>query len=187
MQFPKIFTDRLCLRELRVSDQADLFRVFSDPDVTRFYNIKAFRSLEDSLTLIERRMQRLHKGRGVHWAITFREDENRLIGCCGFNAWKPKQQMAEIGYELSRPYWNQGIMTEALQAILVYGFRYKKLDAVEAWVMPGNRASVRVLTKLGFRSKGVQEGKGYWNGHFHDLEQFILHTPGAKSMPKTNL
>ncbi len=183
MQFPKIFTDRLCLRELRVSDQADLFTVFADPDVTRFYNINAFRSLEDSLALIERRKQRLYKGRGVHWGITFREDENRLIGCCGFNALKPKQQMGEIGYELARPFWNQGIMTEALRAILVYGFRYRRLDAVEAWVMPENCASVRVLTKLGFRSKGVQEGKGYWNGRFHDLEQFMLHTPIVKSTP----
>ena len=169
-----------------MSDQTDLFRIFSDPGVTKFYNINAFRSLEDSLALLERRKQRLYKGHGVHWGITFREDENSLIGCCGFNAWKPKQQMGEIGYELERPYWNQGIMTEALQAILVYGFRYKKLGVVDAWVMPGNYPSVRVLTKLGFQSKGVQEGKGYWNGRFHDLEQFSLHAPIFNSTVKTN-
>ncbi|KAA3664477.1 MAG: N-acetyltransferase, partial [Chloroflexi bacterium] len=118
MQFPELLTDRLCLRELKVSDQSDLFRIFSDPDVTKFYNINAFRSLEDSLALLERRQQRFYKGQGIHWGITLREDGNRLIGCCGFNAWKPRQQIGEIGYELERPYWNQGIMTEALTALL---------------------------------------------------------------------
>lgn len=189
MQFPEILTDRLCLRELRESDQANLFYIFSDPDVTKFYNIKAFHSLEDSLALIERRRQRFYKGHGIHWGITLREDEERLIGCCGFNAWKPRQQTGEIGYELKRPFWNQGIMTEALQAMLVFGFRYKKLAAVEAWVMPENIASGRVLTKLGFISKGVQEGKGYWNGRFHDLEQFIRNAPinQAKNLKTTQI
>ena len=180
MRFPSILTDRLLLRELRLSDQEALFHIFSDPQVTEFYNLDAFHSLEDSLALLERRKGRFYNGRGIHWGITRREDEDTLIGCCGFNAWYLRRQAGEIGYELERPFWNQGIMTEALQAILIYGFKYKKLAVVEAWVMPGNHASMRVLTKLGFQTKGVQEGKGYWNGRFHDLELFLLNSPGKK-------
>ena len=183
MQFPRINTNRLCLRELELFDKEALFRIFSDPEVTRFYNVNAFHSIEDSLALIERRKNRFVKDRGIHWGITFREDEKTLIGCCGFNALNFLRCNGEIGYELERPFWNQGIMTEALQAVLSYGFDYKMLNSVEAWVMPGNHASARVLTKLGFETKGVQEGKGYWNGRFHDLEQFYLHASKKQRLP----
>ena len=174
-QFPQITTKRLVLRELRQTDHLALYRIFKDPDVTRFYNIQAFDSLEDSLALLERRMSRYRQGRGIHWAITLNGQEDVLIGCCGFNAWFPRRRMGEIGYELERPYWNQGIMTEALRQIVSYGFNIKRMNSIEAWVMPGNIASVRVLTKLDFQSKGIKENKGYWNGRFHDLEQFTYN------------
>lgn len=186
MQFPLLETDRLLLRELRLLDNDALFQIFNDPEVTRYYNVVPFGSKEDSLTLLERRMSRFVKGRGIHWGITLKEDVNWIIGCCGFNAWFPQRRLGEIGYELGQANWNQGYMTEALEAIIAYGFQDRRLHTIEAWVMPGNHASVRVLRKLNFQSKGVKEGKGYWNGRFHDLEHFVRSHSDLKGRTWSN-
>jgi ribosomal-protein-alanine N-acetyltransferase len=79
-----------------------------------------------------------------------------------------------LGYELARPFWQQGIMTEAVTAAIDYGLTNLALRCIEAWVMPANRASANLLMKVGFQSEGVLKGKGYWDGRFHDLELFSL-------------
>lgn len=179
MAFPTLQTNRLLLRELHMGDHVSLFHIFADAEVTRFYNLQRFKTMEDSLALLEKRRGRFWRGKGINWAITL-PPSNTLIGCCGFNAWRQGGVVGEIGYELARPFWNQGIMTEALHAILHYGFKTVNLQKIEAWVLPENGASARVLAKLGFKSLGVREGKGYWGGRFHDLEHFLL-----ESLPAT--
>jgi ribosomal-protein-alanine N-acetyltransferase len=65
-------------------------------------------------------------------------------------------------------------MTEALHSVIAYGFDHLRLNRIEAWVMPENRASSRVLEKLGFSSEGVLRERGFWKGTYHDLEMFSL-------------
>ncbi len=173
MEFPILSTKRLNLREFRLSDKDALFRIFEDEEVTRYYNISAFQSMEDCLALLERRRVRFYKGRGISWAITMKDNDS-LIGNCSFNAFLKQRTVGEIGYELKRPFWNQGIMTEALTAIIQYGFEIIGLRQIEAWVIPGNIGSMRVLTKLNFQWLGLQKNKGYWDGKHHDLEQWTV-------------
>lgn len=173
--FPKLQTERLILREFRLdeADQMALYRIFADGRVTRFYNVKTFTKPEQAWNMLRRRRDRFWHGRGVRWAITLKGNDE-LIGSCGFNAVNKKKGVGELGYELARPYWNQGIMTEAVRAAVEYGFDQLGLGRIEAWVVPENRASANLLMKLGFQSEGVQSGKGYWNGRFHDLELFSM-------------
>ncbi len=173
MEFPNLSTKRLTLREFHVSDKDVLFDIFEDEEVTRYYNINSFQSMEDCLALLERRRSRFYKGRGISWAITLKDSES-LIGNCSFNAFFKQRTVGEIGYELKRPFWNQGIMTEALEAIIQFGFETIGLQQVEAWVIPGNVGSTRVLTKLNFQFLGLQKNKGYWDGKHHDLERFVF-------------
>lgn len=175
LTFPKLETDRLILREFQL-DEADrkaLFRIFSDSRVTRYYNLNTFKEPEEAWRLLQRRHGRFWQNRGVRWAITLKESDE-LIGSCGFNTVNPKLRVAELGYELARPYWQKGIMTEAVRAALTYGLADLGLKRIEAWIMPPNRASANLLLKVGFQSEGVVENKGYWNGRFHDLELFSL-------------
>jgi ribosomal-protein-alanine N-acetyltransferase len=96
-----------------------------------------------------------------------------LIGSCGFT-WNKEANAAEIGYELASQFWRQGIMSEALRAILQYGFGNKEVQFVIAQIMLENIASRRLLKKLGFQSQGVLTRHGFWKGKHHDLEQFTL-------------
>jgi ribosomal-protein-alanine N-acetyltransferase len=74
---------------------------------------------------------------------------NYLIGSCGFS-WDREANAAEIGYELASQFWRQGIMSEALRAVLRYGFEIKELQFFIAEIMLENLASRRLLEKLGF-------------------------------------
>lgn len=169
--FPTLRTQRLLLRQETLLDAGAVLAVFSSPKVTQFHDLDTFSSIDEAIGLIERRIKRFETGQGIRWGIA-RQLDNFIIGSCGFT-WDKQAQSAEIGYELNRVYWQQGIMTEALQAILQFGFLKCSLQFVTAEVMVNNTASKRLLCKLGFQSQGVFEQRGFWKGQHHDLEQFI--------------
>lgn len=173
--FPQLETERLVLRQLRLddADQMALFRLFSDSRVTRYYNVTTFTEPEQAWRMLQRRYDRFWQKRGIRWAITLKGSDE-LIGSCGFNSLNQKQQTGELGYELARPFWNKGIMTEAVTAATAFGFSHVGLSRLEAWIVPQNRASANLLLKVGFQSEGIIVEKGYWNGRFHDLELFSL-------------
>ncbi|MBD2104332.1 GNAT family N-acetyltransferase [Leptolyngbya sp. FACHB-261] len=170
--FPKLETERLLLRQETPEDAEAVLAVFTDPTVTRFHDLDTFTAIEEAFGVIERRTQRFKTGRGVRWGIA-RKQDNIVIGSCGFN-WNKQAQSAEVGYELASAFWRQGIMTEALDAILQFGFTEIGLQFVLAEVIPGNIASKTLLEKLGFQSQGILRQHGFWKGQYHDLEQFVL-------------
>ena len=79
-----------------------------------------------------------------------------------------------LGYHLDVDYWNKGIMTEVLGAVV--RFLYERTDAhrLQATVHAEHRASIRVLEKVGFRREGVLRGRAYWHGRFCDLYMYAL-------------
>ncbi len=90
----------------------------------------------------------------IRWGIT-RKSEPSLIGSCGYYGFHTWHLRAGIGYELAQPFWRQGIMAEALRAILELGFGGIGLNRIEAVVMPENEASIKLLEKLGFHNEGI--------------------------------
>lgn len=172
-EFPVLHTKRLALRQVRPSDAPALFAIFSNPAVTRYYDQPTFTELAQAEALAARMQQRFAEKRTIRWAIT-RADDDRLIGTCGFAEWKRHFHCAAIGYELAQGEWGQGIMTEVLTAVLTYGFTQMQLNRIEAYVMTGNTASMRLLQKLGFQEEGLLRQYGYWQNAYHDLHLFAL-------------
>ncbi|MEL7241931.1 MAG: GNAT family N-acetyltransferase [Cyanobacteria bacterium J06573_2] len=170
--FPYLETKRLLLRDTTIKDAEAVFTVFSDSKVTQFHDIDTLTRIDDAITIIKRRKQGFESGRGIRWGIALKED-NYLIGSCGFT-WIQELNAAEVGYELASQFWQQGIMSEALNAILKYGFESKGLEFIIAEIMLNNLASRKLLQKLGFQSQKVLEKHGFWKGEYHDLERFIL-------------
>ena len=172
--FPSLVTERLWLRQTTLADGQDIFAVFADPQVTEFHNLETFQVLDEALRVVERRAEIFRDGHGVRWGIELKATQH-IVGSCGFS-WHPDPAVkgAEMGYELASGLWQQGIMSEALSAILRYGFETKGLSFVIAQVMLDNVASRRLLQKLGFKSQTIIEQGGFWKGQHHDLEQFAL-------------
>jgi [ribosomal protein S5]-alanine N-acetyltransferase len=170
-KFPYLETDRLILREIQLTDAEAIFRILADPDVTKYQDIATATSIEQAKRLIALRAERLRADQGIRWAIATKI-ANRLIGSCGFSYKTPFQ--AEIGYELAKANWGRGLMTEALSAMIDFGFQQAELNRLEAMVMLENKASMRVLEKLGFIEEGILRQYGFWQGQFHDLKLFSL-------------
>jgi [ribosomal protein S5]-alanine N-acetyltransferase len=174
--FPTLETERLLLRQTTSEDVIAVFAIFADPNVTQFHNLDTFTHVEQAIAVIERRSQGFELGQGIRWGIALKSTQ-QLIGSCGFT-WHPSEAGAEIGYELSSQFWSQGIMSEALSAILQYGFEVRHLEFVMAEVMLDNVASQKLLMKLGFQRQGILKQQGYWKGEYHDLEQYRLTKVG---------
>jgi ribosomal-protein-alanine N-acetyltransferase len=172
--FPILETPRLLLRELLLSDAQAVFRIRGDQQVTQYNTGKAYDSVEQASDLISAITVAYDDKAEVRWGITLKQGDGQVIGMCGYNYWHRVDQRASVGYDLARAAWGQGIMTEALRAVVAFGFAQMKLHRVEADAEARNRASLRVLEKVGFQREGVQRDYFYADGAFHDLILFGL-------------
>ncbi|ADU51838.1 GCN5-related N-acetyltransferase [Thermaerobacter marianensis DSM 12885] len=165
---PVLETARLVLRPLTLDDVDDVYRYASDPEVARYTTWEAHRSLEDSRAFVEAQVQAYEEDQIAPWAMVLRE-AGRVIGTTGFVAWAPRHARAELGYAMGRSYWGRGLMTEAVRAVVAYGFTRMGLNRIEARCIPENRASARVMEKAGMRYEGLLREVMYSKGRFVDL------------------
>jgi len=160
------------LRKIVPSDAAALYAIFSNDEVTRYYDLGTMTDPADAETMVRRLAARTKHGQAMRWGIV-RKQDRAFVGTCGFH-FQAAGFKAEIGYDLGREYWHQGYMSEALRAMLAYGFETLQLNRIEALVMPENEASAILLRKLGFFEEGVLREYAYFKGEYHDLRFFSL-------------
>ena len=172
--FPLLQTDRLVLRNLRPQDAPAILRIFGDPEVTRYYDLDTFADLTQVADLIERFKQRYLNQIGIRWGIARKDAEADLIGTCGYNIWIQDHARGVIGYDLARDMWRQGIMSEALDAVVRFGFVEMGINRIETPVFAENAASRRLLEKLNFKSEGTLREYEFLKGRFVDLEMYAL-------------
>lgn len=86
---------------------------------------------------------------------------DRVIGTCTLFHLDRDNRRAEVGFALGRPWWGQGLMAEGLTTLLDFCFEGLELRRLEADVDPHNRASIRLLERLGFRCEGLLRER--WN------------------------
>jgi len=107
-------------------------------------------------------------GEGIVWAVVLISVDT-VIGLVGFHGWDRYHRRAEAGYGIARDYWGQGIASEALRAILRFGFEDMNLNRVFARTIADNLESVRLLERLGFQREGTQRAHSWEDdGTFHD-------------------
>jgi ribosomal-protein-alanine N-acetyltransferase len=170
-KFPSLSTERLTLRAPTLADAAAFRAVLSVPDVTRFSNWPdAPTKAQGERSL--RWMSKLHaSGKGCAWIIEHR-DSRTVVGAIRFNRFEKKWKSGEIGYELHPDFWGKGLMTEAVHVAVRCGHQTFGLNRIEAWTLPGNPASDRVLEKSGFRYEGTLRQKAWFKGAYHDFRMF---------------
>lgn len=170
--FPILETVNLRLRELVPSDADNVLRIFADDEVTRFYDFDTFTSLGQAADLIVRQATRYEKGEAIRWGITQRANDV-VIGTVGLVISR-SSAIGGLGYDLARPYWRRGIMTEALRIVIGYSFLSVNLNRLQALVMPGNVASINLLEKLGFVEEGILREYAFFKGRYQNLHCFSL-------------
>ena len=171
--FPSLNTDRLHLRQIQPGDAEALFAILSDEEAMQFYGHEPHRSLDDSHELIRQIQANYANLVAFRWGITL-HGEDRLIGSCSFHQFDAGFLRAAAGYELNRTYWGKGIMTEAMSAILNYGFTELRLHRIEAIIDIANERSKSLLLKLGFMYEGNLRQRYPFRDRFEDEHYFGL-------------
>uniref|UniRef100_UPI003F683FFE GNAT family N-acetyltransferase n=1 Tax=Streptomyces polyasparticus TaxID=2767826 RepID=UPI003F683FFE len=146
-------TERLVLRRWRAEDVAAMAVVNADPEVMRWIGDGSVRDEERTRAGIEAwEREWEHEGFGL-FAVEVRAT-GRVAGFTGLSVphFLPEVLPAvEIGWRLGREYWGKGYATEAARAALRFGFRDRGLNQILSIAQPENKASQRVMSKLGMR------------------------------------
>ncbi|MDD9974338.1 MAG: GNAT family N-acetyltransferase [Candidatus Poribacteria bacterium] len=150
---PPLLTERLLLRSLTLEDAADVQRLAGDRDVAATLSNMPH-PYEDGMAEEWMRAcsDKFEKDEALNFAITLKIDKN-LIGGMELRL-DQKNENAELGYWIGKPYWNCGYATEAAGAVVAYGFEVLKLNRIHAKHFKRNPASGRVLEKIGMRYEG---------------------------------
>ena len=166
---PRLETERLILRPLKMRDAKDLFDYARDEEVSRHVLWDAHRSVWDSRRFLRSAIRQYRNGLPGSFAVTLKES-GRMIGTVGFMWVNADYRSAEVGYSLGRAYWNQGIMTEALRAVIAFGFDTLNLNRIEAQYETDNPASGRVMAHVGMQPEGVLRQRIRNKGRYADVQ-----------------
>lgn len=172
-KFPELTTERLLLRRTLMTDASDVLIFRSDPYVQRF-NGPVFQDVAEAEALIHELDREYFDEAGISWSVTL-QNEGKVIGLFGIHHWNKYHRRAEVGYDLNRSYWGQGIASEALRAIIQFGFEQMNLNRIYAGTIADNHESVRLLEAIGFEREGTRRSFSWEDdGTFHDSAMYGL-------------
>jgi RimJ/RimL family protein N-acetyltransferase len=166
-------TERLRLRWMDERDVVAHFAVFSDPEVTRYWSGAPWTDIAQSAEAIAATMAAYADGSGLRFGVELLES-GELIGNVSLHHFVEQNRRCDIGYALASLHWGKGYVTEALEALIRYGFEVLDLNRIEADIDPLNAASARVLEKLGFRKEGYMPERWIVNGETADTAFYGL-------------
>ena len=153
---PRLETERLILRQIKVGDTNDVFEYSSDPEVTKYLTWEPHPTKYYTKKYLHGVKNAYKEGRFFDWAIVLKAT-GKMIGTCGFTSFNYTENICEIGYVLNPRYRGYSLMPEA--AWRVIGFAFEELSArrVEARFMEENSASLRVMEKCGMQLETVHK------------------------------
>lgn len=171
--FPTLQTARLLLDQPKATDIPNLVLHAGNAKIAnQTLNIPHPYREEDGLAWIRHLEQEFAEAVQVSFAIRQLGDEG-LLGAVGLKI-TPNHFRAELGYWLAEPYWGKGLVSEAVAAMLHYGFHNLGLHKIIATHLPENPASGRVMQKNGMKQEGILKDHVCKNGQFHTLIQYRI-------------
>lgn len=165
---PKIETERLILRHMKVSDARDMYDYARRPQVTRYLLWAPHDSLDYTRSYLKQ-VERCYRQGTFHDFGVILKENNRLIGTCGFARIDEANSTAEAGYVLNPDYWGKGIATEALSAVIALGFEKRGFNRIESRYMVDNQASRRVMEKSGMSFEGIHRQMIFVRDGYEDI------------------
>jgi len=171
--FPNLETKRLNLRRLTFTDVSEILALRSNSEIMKFIPRPLITTQEEAIEFITKMDTTIDANTVINWAITTKEDD-KVIGMIGYYRMKPENYRAEVGYILSADFHGQGIITEALERVIQFGFEEMKLNSIEAVIDPENIASEKVLLKTNFIKEGFFKEHQFFEGKFFDSVFYSL-------------
>ena len=169
-----IETDRLLLRKLSVNDAEAMFRNWaSDPEVTKFLTWPPHKSAEVTKSLLEDWLKEYEKDNYYQWGIELKAI-GEVIGTISVVGLKEEIDMVHIGYCIGQAWWHQGIMTEALSAIIDFFFKEVGCNIIESRHDVNNPHSGEVMKKCGMKLEGMKRSADINNQGICDVVEYAI-------------
>lgn len=162
------------LRELRATDASAVAAGAGDRRVAQhLIQVPSPYPIALARRWVRHRIEWWELGRGVTFAVALTGEPDALLGTISLRRYI-RDRRAELGYWLAAPAWGHGFATEAARAAVDFGFRDLGLARVYAQVLAGNRASLRVLDKLGMVNEGIKRQHVNKGRRLHDVVLYGL-------------
>ena len=171
--FPVLETKNLILRQISPKDDHEVFALRSNPETMKFIPRPLAETIEDAQKFITDCNASIEKNDLINWAITSKK-EDQLIGMIGFFRLQPENFRGELGYILNPNFHGKGIMKEALDKALQFGFRTLNFHSIEAVIDPRNTASEKLLVKANFKKEAHFKENFFYNNEFLDTVIYSL-------------
>lgn len=159
----KLSTKRLIIRPVDKGDLGDIVENVNNINVSRYLAVVPFPyAKKDALSWINHSLKkRKEKIRSNFSFVIYYKPAKCVVGAIGLHKVDYDAKKAELGYWLGEKYWGNHVMSEAVEAMLKFGFGKLKLNRIDAKVYTDNEASARLLEKFRFKKEGLMKQSGY--------------------------
>lgn len=152
---PKIETERLVLRRFECIDAQSVFdHWLSDERVTDNRIKPAHKKVSETVERLDRIVSQYDSKEFCCWAIELKTS-GELIGEIDLYGFNKATENCEVSYSLGYNWWNQGYGTEALRAVVEFGFRHMHVHKISAAHNTDNPASGKIMRKVGMEQEGT--------------------------------
>lgn len=151
----RIDTENLVLRKFELSDAEAMYRNWAgDLEVTKFLTWKAIDNIGISKDAIKSWIDEYKNDNFYQWAIVLKSNGDEPIGTISIVRQYEEIGMVQVGYCIGRKWWNQGITSEALNALIKFFVNEVKANRIESRHDPLNPSSGKVMIKCGMKYEG---------------------------------
>jgi [ribosomal protein S5]-alanine N-acetyltransferase len=165
--------DKFYLREQRLSDLEDFYKYFANKNVAKYILSSIPENIDQAREEIIYWIDLFYKNIGIYWAIADKKTD-KMIGAVGYHDFNRFNNRAEISYDLSEDYWQQGIMSKAMNVAIEYAFNKLLINRIQASTIKENIASIKILEKCNFKFDGTLDEFRFHKGRYYDIEMYSL-------------
>ena len=165
--FPELETDRIRIRPLTAEDAAVIYSFNSCKDSLKYIVREPYASMEEAVNKLENMYSAMQKKEAYWWVFELKGTGEK-IGYGGLFDISKEHNRSEIGYGLLKKFWNQGYMSEIISQLLRFGFETVQFHKIYAVVLPGNRASIKLLEHHQFEQEALLKEHSFARGQYFD-------------------
>ena len=172
-EFPVLETGRLSLVELTWEHESGVYRNFSDREMMQYIMPPITQETEAAAFIREFRTE-FEEGSGLTWAL-IDSSTGEFLGTLSFSV--DENGVGDLGFDVWRERWGEGVMSEALEAAMDWGFDRLGVRAIGAHTLTANTRAIRMLERLGFEKGDVKRGSTVIAGVAFDEVFFSKRAP----------
>ena len=184
----EITTDRLIIKDHSTDDLSEYHKLISNPNNMFFIPDLMSESIEDTRTSLNQIIEdSMNIYRKMYYFGIFLKDST-YVGEIGYSVDSidiSNNKKVNLGYFINDFFWNQGITTEAVNAIIDFAFTKNKVLKIESGCIPENVASEKIMIKCGFKKEAYKKNHSWVNSKWMDRveygmtkEEYFRHRAG---------